>query len=288
MGVSPEIEAVQLADSPTTGAATWTCPTWRPGAMMYFPVQRRGRLFLRRRLPRAAGRRRALRRRGRDPGHDHHPARSDQGLEHRLASGWRTSDFIMAVGSARPMEDAARMAYRDLIRWLVRRLRLRGGGGLFPPAPRPGGCGWATWSTRSTRSGASMLKKLPGLNEGTRWILGLGGTARARHRRQQGHRAALCRHPRRRGRERLDLRPQRRRGRGGRRKRCGARASPPSAVRWTWPTRRRSRPGSRPAPRRWAGSTSSSPTSSALAVGDNEESWATGVRDRPDAHRAHW
>ena len=25
----------------------------------------------------------------------------------------------MSVGSARPMEDAARMAYRDLVRWLV-------------------------------------------------------------------------------------------------------------------------------------------------------------------------
>jgi amidase len=43
-----------------------------------------------------------------------------------LIKGWsipgvrlETEDFIMAVGSARPMEDAARMAYRDLIRWLV-------------------------------------------------------------------------------------------------------------------------------------------------------------------------
>ena len=28
-------------------------------------------------------------------------------------------DFLMAIGSARPMEDAARIAYRELIRWLV-------------------------------------------------------------------------------------------------------------------------------------------------------------------------
>ena len=28
-------------------------------------------------------------------------------------------DFIMAIGSTRPMEDAARIAYRELIRWLV-------------------------------------------------------------------------------------------------------------------------------------------------------------------------
>ena len=30
-----------------------------------------------------------------------------------------TENFIMSVGSARPMEDAARMAYRDLVRWMV-------------------------------------------------------------------------------------------------------------------------------------------------------------------------
>ena len=30
-----------------------------------------------------------------------------------------TQDFIMTIGSARPMEDAARIAYRELIRWLV-------------------------------------------------------------------------------------------------------------------------------------------------------------------------
>ena len=43
-----------------------------------------------------------------------------------LIKGWstpgvrlETEDFIMSVGSARPMEDAARMAYRDLVRWMV-------------------------------------------------------------------------------------------------------------------------------------------------------------------------
>jgi amidase len=47
-------------------------------------------------------------------------------LQVDLVKGWsipgvrlETKDFIMSVGSARPMEDAARMAYRDLIRWLV-------------------------------------------------------------------------------------------------------------------------------------------------------------------------
>lgn len=30
-----------------------------------------------------------------------------------------TKDFIMTIGSARPMEDAARIAYRELCRWMA-------------------------------------------------------------------------------------------------------------------------------------------------------------------------
>jgi acetamidase/formamidase len=43
-----------------------------------------------------------------------------------LIKGWsfawprlETESFIMTVGSARPLEDAARIAYRELIRWMV-------------------------------------------------------------------------------------------------------------------------------------------------------------------------
>jgi amidase len=43
-----------------------------------------------------------------------------------LIKGWQIAwprlenqDFIMAIGSARPMEDAARIAYRELTRWLA-------------------------------------------------------------------------------------------------------------------------------------------------------------------------
>ena len=42
-----------------------------------------------------------------------------------LIKGWSISwprleneDFIMTIGSSRPMEDAARIAYRELLRWL--------------------------------------------------------------------------------------------------------------------------------------------------------------------------
>jgi len=43
-----------------------------------------------------------------------------------LIKGWtldwprlETADRIMSIGSARPMEDAARIAYADLVRWMV-------------------------------------------------------------------------------------------------------------------------------------------------------------------------
>src|SRR4029077_2133537 len=44
-----------------------------------------------------------------------------------LVKGWaiggprlEPAGMIMAIGSARPLEDATRIAYRDLIRWMVR------------------------------------------------------------------------------------------------------------------------------------------------------------------------
>ena len=43
-----------------------------------------------------------------------------------LVKGWtlnwprlENKEFIMSIGSARPMEDAARIAYADLVHWLV-------------------------------------------------------------------------------------------------------------------------------------------------------------------------
>ena len=48
-----------------------------------------------------------------------------------LIKGWRIAwprleneRFIMTIGSGRPMEDAARIAYRELVRWLVDDYRL--------------------------------------------------------------------------------------------------------------------------------------------------------------------
>ena len=44
--------------------------------------------------------------------------------DHPIAwPGIESADRIMTVGSARPMEDAARLAYRELIEWIVAEYR---------------------------------------------------------------------------------------------------------------------------------------------------------------------
>lgn len=117
LGVSPEIEAISSLQ-PDYWGGNMDLPDMGPGAIAYFPVQREGAyLYL----------------------GDCHGRQGDGELcgvaveipatvEIRvdLIKGWaipgvrlETADFIMSLGSARPMEDAARMAYRDLVRWLA-------------------------------------------------------------------------------------------------------------------------------------------------------------------------
>lgn len=117
IGVSPEIEAVSSLQ-PDYWGGNMDLPDVAPGAVLYFPVQREGaHLFI----------------------GDCHGRQGDGELcgvavempatvvfQVDLIKGWsipgvrlETDDFVMSVGSARPMEDAARMAYRDLIRWMV-------------------------------------------------------------------------------------------------------------------------------------------------------------------------
>ena len=117
LGVSPEIEAVSSLQ-PDYWGGNMDLPDVAPGAVVYFPVQHKDAyLYL----------------------GDCHGRQGDGELcgvavemnaiatvQVDLIKGWsipgvrlETADFIMSVGSARPMEDAARMAYRDLIRWLV-------------------------------------------------------------------------------------------------------------------------------------------------------------------------
>jgi acetamidase/formamidase len=117
LGVSPQIEAVSSLQ-PDYWGGNMDLPDVAPGAIVYFPVQHeRAYLYL----------------------GDCHGRQGDGELcgvaveipatatiQVDLIKDWaipgvrlETADFIMSVGSARPMEDAARIAYRDLIRWMV-------------------------------------------------------------------------------------------------------------------------------------------------------------------------
>lgn len=117
MGVSPEIEAVSSLQ-PDYWGGNMDCPDVAPGAVVYFPVQREDAHFF-------IG--------------DCHGRQGDGELcgvaveipatvtvKIDVIKGWsipgvrlETEDIIMSLGSARPMEDAARLAYRDLVAWMV-------------------------------------------------------------------------------------------------------------------------------------------------------------------------
>jgi amidase len=117
LGVSPQIEAVSSLQ-PDYWGGNMDLPDVAPGAVVYFPVHHENAyLYL----------------------GDCHGRQGDGelcGVAVEMAStttiqvdliknwpiAWprlETYDFIMAIGSARPMEDAARIAYRELIRWLA-------------------------------------------------------------------------------------------------------------------------------------------------------------------------
>ena len=117
LGVSPQIEAV-LSLQPDYWGGNMDLPDVAPGAILYFPVLTKGAyLFL----------------------GDCHGRQGDGELcgvaveipstttiQVDLIKSWpinwprlENEHFLMTIGSARPMEDAARIAYRELIRWLV-------------------------------------------------------------------------------------------------------------------------------------------------------------------------
>ena len=117
LGVSPEIEAVTSLQ-PDYWGGNMDLPDVAPGAIVYFPVHHKeAYLYL----------------------GDCHATQGDGelcGVAVEIAStttvqvdlikNWRIAwprleneRFIMAIGSTRPMEDAARIAYRELINWLV-------------------------------------------------------------------------------------------------------------------------------------------------------------------------
>jgi acetamidase/formamidase len=117
LGVSPEIEAVTSLQ-PDYWGGNMDLPDVAPGAVLYFPVHHKeAYLYL----------------------GDCHATQGDGELcgvaveipttttiQIDLIKDWtiawprlENERFIMAIGSARPMEDAARIAYRELVRWLI-------------------------------------------------------------------------------------------------------------------------------------------------------------------------
>jgi acetamidase/formamidase len=116
IGISPEIEAISSLQ-PDYHGGNMDLPDVAPGAILYFPVHVEGGLLY-------VG--------------DCHAAQGDGELsgvaiEQRatvtfqidVIKNWtfawprlETENFLMTIGSARPLEDAARIAYRELVRWM--------------------------------------------------------------------------------------------------------------------------------------------------------------------------
>ena len=117
LGVSPELEAVTSLQ-PDYWGGNMDVPDVGPGAIVYFPVLHKDALLY-------LG--------------DCHATQGDGELcgvavemkstttiQVDLIKNWpiawprlENERFIMAIGSGRPMEDATRIAYRELIRWMV-------------------------------------------------------------------------------------------------------------------------------------------------------------------------
>jgi acetamidase/formamidase len=116
IGISPEIEAISSLQ-PDYHGGNMDLPDVAPGAIVYFPVHvKGGQLYV----------------------GDCHAAQGDGELsgvaiEQRatvtfqidVIKGWtfawprlETENFLMTIGSARPLEDAARIAHRELVRWM--------------------------------------------------------------------------------------------------------------------------------------------------------------------------
>jgi acetamidase/formamidase len=117
IGTSPEIEAISSL-VPDYYGGNMDLPDVGPDAVIYLPVNAPGALLY-------LGDCHAVQGDGELCGVAlEHPTTTTVHVD--LIKGWplawprlETSEFYMTIGSARPMEDAARIAYRELIRWLA-------------------------------------------------------------------------------------------------------------------------------------------------------------------------
>lgn len=117
IGTSPEIEAISSL-VPDYYGGNMDLPDIAPGSIIYLPVNAPGALLY-------LGDCHAIQGDGELCGVAlEHPTVTTVQVD--LIKGWslqwprlETADFYMSIGSARPMEDASRVAYRDLIRWMA-------------------------------------------------------------------------------------------------------------------------------------------------------------------------
>ena len=117
LSCSPEIDSINSL-TPDSHGGNMDLPDMGPGSITYLPVRSPGgRLFI--------GDAHACQGDGEICGVAVEYA-STTTITVDLIKGWtlewprlETEDVIMAIGSARPLEDATRIAYRELIRWMV-------------------------------------------------------------------------------------------------------------------------------------------------------------------------
>jgi acetamidase/formamidase len=116
LSCSPEIDSINSL-TPDNHGGNMDLPDMGPGTITYLPVRSPGgRLFI--------GDAHACQGDGEVCGVAVEYA-STTTIRVDLIKGWRiewprleAEDFIMTIGSARPLEDATRIAYRELIRWM--------------------------------------------------------------------------------------------------------------------------------------------------------------------------
>ena len=117
IGTSPEIEAISSL-VPDYYGGNMDLPDVAPGAVVYLPVNAPGALLY-------LGDCHAVQGDGELCGVAlEHPTRTTVHVDliKRWPLAWprlETSEFFMTIGSGRPMEDAARIAYRELVRWMA-------------------------------------------------------------------------------------------------------------------------------------------------------------------------
>ena len=120
LSCSPQIDFHQLADAGRPWRQHGSAGHGPPAPITYLPVTRAGRAAIYRRCPRPA---RATARSA--ASRSSTPPRPTITVD--LIKDWtidwprlEADDFIMTIGSARPLEDATRIAYRELVRWMVK------------------------------------------------------------------------------------------------------------------------------------------------------------------------